>query len=238
MKTEKLADFSVPVISKKFDDFNKKYFNGQLTKPEFKLTLSRKSLGKCSAKAKGFTMEHDYTISISTFYEVSENDMENTLIHEMIHLYQHQILKEKMNHKTSFKDYAKKVYEASNGKYDISRCSSRANCKLSTEGQIKADRQELNAKKPIIMICKESVNNQEYAWFLRITDNYYQRMNLLSNNMLTPTFQVFGFIFDKPKTWMYHTSTCRKKLRGKKLEWNEFVKKHSKDIIPLIVNPL
>ena len=226
---ETFADFSIPIVEKKFEKFNVEYFGGKLTKPRFTLNVSKNTLGRCSIKGTP-------TITLSIYYNVKEEDMENTLIHEMVHLYQHQVIKEAMNHTASFKRLSAEIDKKSNGKYIITRTSSRKGYSLSTDGLEKQRRRNISQKNPTIILFKETnAYGEEYAWLMRVSDK-------LANNVkmgayyLSNSFQVIGFIYDKPQDWMYETRVCRSRLTGgRKLRWTEFVKKHSKDIIPFVV---
>lgn len=66
--------------------FNERYFDGGLIMPTFCISHSKKALGKYmwkrSRKTGGFEINK---IIISDYYICSEEDYQNTLLHEMIH---------------------------------------------------------------------------------------------------------------------------------------------------------
>ena len=230
---ETFADFSIPVIEKKFEKFNIEYFEGKLTKPMFVLKVCKNTLGRCNVRTKECATKP--TIMLSTYYNVKEVEMETTLIHEMIHLYQYQVLKEPMNHKDSFRRMSAKIANLSQGDYFITRTTSRQHCSLSVEGKQKKEKRDLNKGNPIILICKETNEyGEEFAWLIRLSnklaERFYRGTYYLSNS-----FKVLGFIYDKPQDWMYATRVCRQKVTsGKKMQWREFNKLHSKDILSLV----
>lgn len=80
---------TINYIENKFELYNQKYFYGLLKKPHFKIKTTKRQLGCLSTKRvmsfNGYM--YIYTISISDFYNRNEKQYDNTLIHEMIHLY-------------------------------------------------------------------------------------------------------------------------------------------------------
>lgn len=229
---EQFADFSIPIIEKKFEKFNIEYFEGKLAKPMFTLSVCKNTLGRCSLTTKECKTKP--TIMLSTYYNVKEEEMENTLIHEMVHLYQHQVLREAMNHKGSFRRISAKIESLSQGKYLITRTNSRQHCTLSVEGKQRKEKRDLNRGNPIILICKETNEyGEEFAWFIRLSNKLAERF--YRGTYYLNTLEVLGFIYDKPQDWMYATRVCRQKVTGgKKMRWSEFNKLHSKDILSLV----
>lgn len=223
----KYADFSIPTITKKFDKFNVAFFEGKLTRPTtFKITLSEHTLGRCAVKMPvncyGIKGTPQTTISLSSYYNVSEEEMETTLIHEMIHLYQYQVLKEAMNHKDSFRRLSAKIAKMSEDKYVISRLSKRDSHLLSHEAEIKKQRRDNNRSLPIIIICKQTNQfGEEYGWFIRTSEKLYNAIFKQGMNNIS-TLEVLGFVYEKPSDWLIKTTVCRTSLKGKKMPWREF----------------
>lgn len=73
-----------------FDIFNRTYFQGELPTPRLALSKARTRLGSMSCKRR-FTSQgsktFDYAIHISTYYQQTERQYQNVLLHEMIHYY-------------------------------------------------------------------------------------------------------------------------------------------------------
>lgn len=71
-----------------FDTFNQTYFQGALPQPALQLSQSRTRLGTLSYRRvrtwKGMKNE-SYTLRLSNYYDLSEREYQNTLLHEMIH---------------------------------------------------------------------------------------------------------------------------------------------------------
>lgn len=73
-----------------FDTFNRLYFNNALPCPRLSLSQSRTRLGSMSCKHKltwkGYRPCR-YAIHVSTYYNQTERQYQNVLLHEMIHYY-------------------------------------------------------------------------------------------------------------------------------------------------------
>ncbi len=73
-----------------FDTFNRLYFNNALPCPRLSLSQSRTRLGSMSCKHKltwkGYRSYH-FAIHVSTYYDQTERQYQNVLLHEMIHYY-------------------------------------------------------------------------------------------------------------------------------------------------------
>lgn len=73
-----------------FDTFNRLYFDNALPRPRLSLSQSRTRLGSMSCKHKltwkGYRPCR-YAIHVSTYYNQTERQYQNVLLHEMIHYY-------------------------------------------------------------------------------------------------------------------------------------------------------
>ena len=72
-----------------FTTFNEQYFDSGLPLPRLALSRSKTRLGSMSCKRvtrllRG-TKFSDFTIRLSNYYDLSERDFQNVLLHEMIH---------------------------------------------------------------------------------------------------------------------------------------------------------
>lgn len=78
-----------------FDHCNRKYFDGTLPRPELKVSRAKTRLGQMACKrvpARMFALwsskkprYRDFSISISTYYNLTDEELEDVMIHEMIH---------------------------------------------------------------------------------------------------------------------------------------------------------
>ena len=79
---------SIEWIEKWFTVFNKDYFGGKLPLPDLALSKSKTRLGSMSCKHVtrfGRTKVYDFAIRISNYYDMTERQFQNVLLHEMIH---------------------------------------------------------------------------------------------------------------------------------------------------------
>ena len=83
-------ELSIFWMERSFKYFNDLIFEGKLETPHFKIIKSSKTNGKCQCCIKKGVFfafgERDYTIALSNYYNRTQKEFENTLIHEMIHL--------------------------------------------------------------------------------------------------------------------------------------------------------
>lgn len=82
---------TIPFIEQKFEEFNKLIFNNKLPKVPVKLTKAKTFLGACAFKKKkkifGKDEFFDFQLRFSTSFDFTERELEDTIIHEMIHYY-------------------------------------------------------------------------------------------------------------------------------------------------------
>jgi hypothetical protein len=79
---------SIDWMKESFHVLNQKYFNGQLPEPYFGLSRARTQLGTMSFKRiRHFRrmVLSDFTIRLTTYYDMTEWQAKNVLLHEMIH---------------------------------------------------------------------------------------------------------------------------------------------------------
>ena len=82
---------TIPYIKSKFEEFNALMFGGKLPPVAVALTKARTFLGACRYKKRrtffGRTVYYDFELRISTYFDLPENELEDIIIHEMIHYY-------------------------------------------------------------------------------------------------------------------------------------------------------
>ena len=77
-------------IAEKFSRFNADYFGGLLPTPAFGLSRSKSRLGSMSYRLNRRlfrTVKSNYTLHMTTAFDMTERQAENILLHEMIHLH-------------------------------------------------------------------------------------------------------------------------------------------------------
>ena len=82
---------TIPYIEQKFEEFNRLIFAGKLPKLPIELSDAKTFLGVCVYKTRrgkdGKKMYYDFRLRINTRIDLSEAEIEDTIIHEMIHYY-------------------------------------------------------------------------------------------------------------------------------------------------------
>lgn len=75
-------------MEERFSLFNKQFFGGKLPLPRLCVSYARTRLGTMSYKCRreqGRPVFCDYTIRLSNYYDMPEKELEDVLLHEMIH---------------------------------------------------------------------------------------------------------------------------------------------------------
>ncbi len=82
---------TIPYIEQKFEEFNRKMFGGRLPKIPVELSDAKTFLGQCVYKKRrklfGKAELYDFRLRINIRIDLPERDVEDTIIHEMIHYY-------------------------------------------------------------------------------------------------------------------------------------------------------
>lgn len=81
-------ELTTELIAKRFDKYNKLYFNNSLPKPEFKIINSYNNCGSFRfLENRQKTKIHHELIEISGNYDWTDKQLRDILVHEMIHFY-------------------------------------------------------------------------------------------------------------------------------------------------------
>lgn len=82
---------NVEYIKERFDYFNSLCFGGKLPPVTIRLSNARSFLGMCTYKkridARGNEVKYDFVLRINTRIDLPETEVEDTILHEMIHYY-------------------------------------------------------------------------------------------------------------------------------------------------------
>ena len=82
------AELTVDYLRHAFEHYNALIFDGKLPVPKLKWSRAKTRLGQMACKRKiswGRTKFYDYTISVSNYYKLTTEEIDDVLIHEMIH---------------------------------------------------------------------------------------------------------------------------------------------------------
>lgn len=213
---------TISYISEKFEKYNNLYFNNSLKTPKFKISNSKRALGTLSISRRlnfygGYTKEH--TISISKYYDRTEKQYDNTLIHEMIHLYisQNDII-DNGSHGRRFKAECARINKYG---WDLSRTTDISGWKLSEEAQKRLDNKLSNATYEIIVYQMYDTDNTQFIF--RVAKgkalNYYNHLKYKCKAVKVKYFKSNDNIFES-------LPTCRCRIRGRRIDANDMVYKN------------
>ena len=105
---------TIPYIEEKFDEFNKLIFGGELPRIPIVLGSATRVVGAFSCKVRrnfwGKKEYSDLKLRFSKKFDLPENELEDVIIHEMIHYYIHfKNLKDKSAHGPLFKNLMNQI---------------------------------------------------------------------------------------------------------------------------------
>ena len=84
------AELTVDYLRHAFEHYNALIFDGKLPVPKLKWSRAKTRLGQMACKRKiswRRTKFYDYTISVSSYYKLTTEEIDDVLIHEMIHYF-------------------------------------------------------------------------------------------------------------------------------------------------------
>ena len=115
---------TIRLMKQLFHRFNQQYFQGCLPTPEFKISKSSKLYGYCNRlwfKQADGTIEYRYIIACSKYYDYPLEEIENTMLHEMCHLWVFIYYPNttEPSHGPIWQSIANRITVASNNKYII-----------------------------------------------------------------------------------------------------------------------
>lgn len=82
------AELTIDYLRQAFEHYNDLIFEGKLPVPKLKWSRAKTRLGQMACKRKtswGRTKYYDFTISVSNYYKLTKEEIDDVLIHEMIH---------------------------------------------------------------------------------------------------------------------------------------------------------
>lgn len=193
---------TIAFIESSFAKFNHMYFNNSLRTPKFEIMHTKSLLGQ-------FCFRYDdYKIRISNYYARSEQDYNNTIIHEMIHQYirQNKIRDTRPHHGRVFNEWADKINRL--GGWHIARTDSVEGLGLANN----ADKKTYN------VMAFQSPK----GYFLCVLNKKYisdYRLRIQKNSSWYTNHIIFTSTDDKK---FANFSACRSSVRGRFITKEEF----------------
>lgn len=139
--------FTETFIVEKFREFNKTIFNNTLPEPTFQLSRARSFFGKCVCRRlRGLEAlkrkEHiECTLRFSISFDLPENELEDIIIHEMIHYrIAYACQKDTSSHGRIFRSWMQEINRKYGRNISISRCVDTSNASNSVVVQKRTPR--------------------------------------------------------------------------------------------------
>lgn len=211
-----MCNLTLQFISDSFNRFNVEYFEGKLNVPTFEIMHTKSVLGQCTWKwnRNYFTGEktpYAFRIRISNMFNRTEVDYQNTILHEMIHLYirQNNIKDTNKHHGKVFYSIADRINRQ--GGWHIARTDSVAGCGLSNRWD----------KKTFYLAAFKDGNNGKYFIF-GMNKNYLEYYKRYFQNY--PKHYLDAVVFTSTDDTKYaHFSECRRGIRGYYISKEEYI---------------
>lgn len=193
-------------LEQKFNEFNQAYFKGELKTPAFEIFKSRRTNGQ-------YHWETDWCgniivsiIRISNYYDCSEFDYCNTLIHEMIHLYirQNNIKDTRPHHGRVFYSIADRINKE--GGWNIKRCNSRKGSLTHSNQEFVVGAWKIKPNQYFVFVMSKEKIQYYLDWFDERADYFKDPIVFVSNN--AAEFATYR--------------TCRKRINGYYKTLDEF----------------
>lgn len=191
--------FTEELIKSKYDIFNAKFFNNELSSNiQFKAFKSKRVLAKA-----GNTRPLTFHYNLNVVFE-SEKDMNETILHEMIHFYQFQNNMYDF-HGRSFKLKSMIISSLSNNEYNCSRVATSNSIKIEKKEKVSSDRLEAclfvihpNQTSFKIVKCKDRFEVNHHYSCLKARFSFKSGFSI---------YYYYGTEFNSFKTTKLYTST-------------------------------
>ena len=208
---------TIKFLTDSFKTFNAVYFKNELLKPRFEITHVKSYLGqyhwKYSHDSRIFL---DSVIRISDYYMRDETELQQTLLHEMIHLYirQNKIRDTRPHHGMIFNSIADRLNRE--GGFHIARTDSVEGCGLRNKTEVKTYH----------VICYKTRNGKYFQFVINKSYlDYY--INRIENN---PYHFKDAYIFTSTDDKRFaHYPACRNGVRGYYIEQKVFNEQKAKE---------
>lgn len=194
---------TIDFLKENFKVINELYFNNELVEPRFEITHVKTYLGQYHWRYNwDNTILNESVIRISDMFDRTDDDIVNTLAHEIIHLYirQNRIRDTRPHHGRVFYSIADRLNHE--GGFHIARTDSVVGCGL---------RDKTN-KKEFYVGCYKSASTGKYFTFV-MNKNYVGYYKNIFERYAYHYKDPFIFVSTDDKAFAHYTQ-CRRSIRG------------------------
>lgn len=198
-----------------FDRFNAEYFDARLPRPEFVLSRARTRLGQMSCKRAvrwGRVHLYDFRIAMTTYYDMTERQAQNVLLHEMIHyVITYTGLKDTSSHGVVFRGMADNL----NRKYgwNIQTATSTRGWKVS--GAVR-ERQQAAVRRPVLVLAVCMADGKHYL--SRVNPSYASSITA----QLRSASEVSSYRWYTTEDTFFDSYPEVRSLRGRRISRSDF----------------
>jgi len=189
-----------------FKVFNAKYFNNELKPIRIELNRTKRALGQFCVDRSSWTPR--IWINISVYYDRPVRDVQNTLIHEMIHYWQYQ-KGYNIDHKSTFRSKANQINQDG---WFISRCNE-------TNGEVS---NYVASKGKVYNVFAYESSNGRYFMFVSTPKSVSFYIDAMKDTLHNNFPKAIYFQSDDCQRFDKMTQ-CRWRLRGRYISEEEYL---------------